>query len=103
MIEKSLGDPIVAAKRYNGCSGCRADRSPCNNQGIFGVGGQFNYAEKFAKSVNTFLVMFPDAAGVHPGSRLALTFFLLGAVGYWYLDKKYKTTDALVGKLAEAI
>jgi Transglycosylase SLT domain len=51
------GDPIVASRMYNGCRGCGGGRAPCGGGGLFGVGGQGNYSEKFAKSVNTFLAL----------------------------------------------
>lgn len=51
------GDPIVAARMYNGCKSCGGGRAPCGGGGMFGIGGQFDYASKFAKSVNTFLAL----------------------------------------------
>lgn len=58
------GDPIVAARMYNGCKGCGGGYASCNGGGMFGVGGQGNYAEKFAMAANTFL-----AAGLLPKSK----------------------------------
>ena len=48
------GDPLVAARMYNGCATCGGGRAPCGGGGMFGIGGQGNYAEKFAKASNTF-------------------------------------------------
>jgi hypothetical protein len=101
MIKKSKGDPLVAAKRYNGCGGCRGDKSPCNMQGIFGIGGQNNYVENFALSVNAFVQMYPDEVGTGKELPLVFIFAAIGAIGYWYADKEYDLTDKMVNKLAE--
>lgn len=59
-LNASEGDPLVAVRRYNGCgkSVCSGGKIlKCNPSCMFGVGGQSNYAEKFARAVNTFLAM----------------------------------------------
>lgn len=48
-LKYAKGNPILACKYYNGGS------AKCNGTGIFGIGGQGNYTEAFARSVNTFL------------------------------------------------
>ena len=64
-VRKHKGDPLVAVKQYNGCRTCKAGRvTVCDPNCMFGIGGQGNYAEKFARSVNTFLSL--DTEVPHP-------------------------------------
>lgn len=58
-VDRSEGDPLMGVRYYNGCrSVCKGGRvTVCNPKCMFGIGGQNNYAEKFAKTVNTFLDM----------------------------------------------
>lgn len=63
----SKGDPLVAVRRYNGCSVCSGEwMKKCSESCMFGVGGQANYAEKFARAVNTFLAMDLEPVGPAP-------------------------------------
>jgi hypothetical protein len=65
------GDPIVASRMYNGCGKCGGGRAPCGGGGLFGVGGQGNYSEKFAKSANTFLALGLVPKAKESGLRLS--------------------------------
>jgi hypothetical protein len=54
---RAMSDPIVGARMYNGCYGCKNGHAPCSGVGLFGVGGQNDYATKFAMAANTFIAM----------------------------------------------
>lgn len=99
------GDPVVACRMYNGCGSCKNGRAPCPGEGIFGIGGQGNYAEAFALSVNTFLAMElpaveptdPDpgteptaatqTADSSPLYKVGMMGLFAGAT-YWFLTKR---------------
>jgi hypothetical protein len=48
LLDKNGFDPIVAAKKYNG------GEIVCGKGGIFGIGGQGNYVERFVRAANTY-------------------------------------------------
>jgi len=84
-LNASKGDPLVAVRRYNGCSKttCVGGRiTNCNPSCPFGVGGQNGYALKFAKSVNTFLALdLGDPSGYDP-ARIEESRASMGALGW---------------------
>lgn len=105
LVKISEGDPLVAVRRYNGCSVCVGGRlTKCTPGCIFGIGGQGGYAESFTMAVNTFLelppgpVAPPEPPLVEPvdyeasvGSPGVLGLALAIGVGigaYWYASKR---------------
>lgn len=88
----AAGDPIVAARMYNGCKSCGNGRAPCGGGGLFGIGGQFDYTTKFAKSANTFLAMglgpvaSEKRAGFRPSTVTGIALLGIAAIlgfGVW--------------------
>ena len=55
LLDKSGGDPVVMAKRYNGGG------PSCSGAGTFGIGGQGDYPANFVRAINTFLRDHPEA------------------------------------------
>lgn len=90
------GDVLSVVKMYNG-------GSPCGGGGITGHGGQADYVSKFVKTVNAFVAMHPETAGPDRTTAVALAFFAIGAIGFWYLDKEYGIGDAVVDRLSEVL
>lgn len=88
-LSKSEGDPLVAVRRYNGCTVCKGGRvTSCNPSCPFGIGGQGGYAEKFAKAVNTFLMLDLSPGGYQDvdvsESKAGINFVSLGiAAGFF--------------------
>jgi len=81
----AAGDPIVAARMYNGCRDCGGGRAPCTGTGIFGIGGQGDYATKFAFAANTFLALElppaePAQSKLWPALKASALFALGAAV-----------------------
>jgi hypothetical protein len=70
------GDPLVAARMYNGCKSCGGGKAPCGGGGMFGIGGQGNYAEKFVKAANTF-----HALGLRPVTKSGIRFSTVAGLG----------------------
>ena len=103
LVEQSEGDPVVAAKRYNGCGGCKGGRAPCSGEGMLGIGGQNDYAVAFIRAANTFLalnlgppppVTVSSIVGDSYGVR-AVGVFAMGALAVLMLDKAFDFTGKL--------
>lgn len=96
LLRRSGGDPILAAKRYNG--GGWSD--PCSSQaGTFGIGGQGDYPMNFARSVNTFIQLnLPSKSRAEVKLReLPFVFAAFTVLGY-VVSRKYDIMK-YVGKL----